>query len=149
MGIELLDHFTINVSNLDVSTEFYTDVVGLRKGKRPAFSFGGAWLYCGTKPVVHLIDDETRRALRLKQSGGKEIKGTGALDHIAFRAKGLDDMLRRLRKKSIKFDQQAVPGQRVQQLFVNDPDGIRLEFNFPVSEGGALIEPNLNKEAKL
>ena len=42
MEIEQLDHFTTNVSDLDASTCFYTDVVGLTKGARPDFPFGRA-----------------------------------------------------------------------------------------------------------
>ena len=132
MEIEQLDHFTINVGDLDASTRFYTDIVGLRKGPRPDFSVGGAWLYCGDRPLVHLIDDDSRRTAQLGAAGG-----AGALDHIAFRATGFEAMRQRLRDKRVTFDEQTVPGLDLQQLFLEDPDGIRLEFNFPVSEGGA------------
>ena len=131
MEIEQLDHFTINVGDLDASTRFYTDIVGLRKGPRPDFSVGGAWLYCGDRPLVHLIDDDSRRTAQLGAADG-----AGALDHIAFRAAGFEAMRQRLRDKRVTFDEQTVPGLDLQQLFLEDPDGIRLEFNFPVSEGG-------------
>ncbi len=131
MEIEQLDHFTINVGDLDASTRFYTDIVGLRKGPRPDFSVGGAWLYCGDRPLVHLIDDDSRRTAQLGAANG-----AGALDHIAFRATGFEAMRQRLRDKRVTFDEQTVPGLDLQQLFLEDPDGIRLEFNFPVSEGG-------------
>lgn len=131
MEIEQLDHFTINVGDLDASTRFYTDIVGLRKGPRPDFSVGGAWLYCGDRPLVHLIDDDSRRTAQLGAADG-----AGALDHIAFRATGFEAMRQRLRDKRVTFDEQTVPGLDLQQLFLEDPDGIRLEFNFPVSEGG-------------
>ena len=62
--------------------------------------------------------------------------GTGALDHVAFRASGLAAMRLRLREKKVDFAEQTVPGQGLQQIFLDDPDGIRLEFNFLASEGG-------------
>ena len=86
MEIEQLDHFTIKVSDLDASTRFYTDVVGLRNGARPDFAFGGAWLYCGDHPLVHLID-RARQALGLAKGKSGLQRGMGAnLDHVAFRA---------------------------------------------------------------
>ena len=132
MEIEQLDHFTINVRDLETSTHFYTEIVGLTKGARPDFSVGGAWLYCGDRPVVHLVDDETRRSARSKQTGG--TMGSGALDHVAFRATGLAGMQQRLRDLDVDFDEQTVPGLGLCQVFLNDPDGIRLEFNFLASE---------------
>ena len=137
MEIEQLDHFTINVSDLDASTRFYTDVVGLTKGARPDFAFGGAWLYCGDRPMVHLIDDDARRTARNKGAVSKAGLGTGALDHVAFRASGIATMRQRLREQNVDFDEQTVPGQGLQQIFLDDPDGVRLEFNFQASEGGA------------
>lgn len=133
MKIEKLDHFTINVSDLNVSIQFYSKIVGLRIGSRPNFSFNGAWLYCGDVPVVHLIDDEARRGKR-RVRGEVGIHGMGAIDHVAFRAVGIDAMRKRLLKMDVEFDEQSVPGQATQQLFLDDPDGVRLEFNFPSSE---------------
>ncbi len=134
MEIEQLDHFTINVSDLEASTRFYTEIVGLTNGARPDFGFGGAWLYCGDRPVVHLIDIKDRRAFNGEETNGADITGAGALDHVAFRATGLADMQQRLRDLDVEFDERTVPGQGLRQVFLNDPDGVRLEFNFPASE---------------
>ena len=134
MEIEQLDHFTIKVSDLDASTHFYTDVVGLRNGARPDFAFGGAWLYCGDHPLVHLIDERARQALGLAKGKSGLQRGMGAVDHVAFRASGLSAMRQRLTDMQVSFDEQTVPGQGLRQLFLDDPDGVRLEFNFPAPE---------------
>jgi len=134
MKIEQLDHFTIKVSDLDASTRFYTDVVGLKNGARPDFVFGGAWLYCGDHPLVHLIEENSRQAMGLSKDVNGSARGMGAIDHVAFRASGLAAMRQRLRSQQIPFDEQTVPGQGLHQLFLDDPDGVRLELNFPASE---------------
>ncbi|RLA53369.1 MAG: hypothetical protein DRR42_04955, partial [Gammaproteobacteria bacterium] len=42
MSIQALDHYTINVADLDASVRFYQDVVGLKKGERPPVPIPGA-----------------------------------------------------------------------------------------------------------
>ncbi len=55
MAVNALDHYTIVTADLDASVAFYTEVLGLKDGPRPAFDAPGAWLYCDDRPVVHLI----------------------------------------------------------------------------------------------
>ena len=119
MAVSSLDHYTINTADLDASVAFYTEVLGLRNGERPAFGFPGAWLYCGDHPVVHLIGgDRPTNA------------GTGAIDHIAFRASGLGEYKRRLNALGIPFKERDVPDQPLHQVFLEDPDGVTIEINF-------------------
>ena len=119
MAVNSLDHCTINTADLDASVAFYTEVLGLRNGERPPFGFPGAWLYCGDHPVVHLIGGSRRTEA-----------GTGAIDHIAFRASGLKEYTRRLGERGIPFKERDVPGQPLYQLFLEDPDGVTIEINF-------------------
>ncbi len=60
MTVRSLDHYTIRTADVDASVAFYVDVLGLRNGKRPAFTVPGAWLYCGDSPAVHLIGGDGR-----------------------------------------------------------------------------------------
>lgn len=119
MGLANLDHYNINTSNIERSVAFYEDVLGLRKGERPDFGVPGAWLYLGETAVVHLI--------HLDHDGPS---GGGAIDHVAFRASGYDDMRANLQRREIKFSEMAVPGFSVRQIFVHDPDGVKVELNF-------------------
>ena len=119
MAVQTLDHFTINTADLDRSVDFYTNVLGLRNGDRPAFQFPGAWLYCGDRPVVHLIGGE-----------GRASKGTGTLDHVAFRATDLPIYRERLRAREAEFTERDVPGMPLHQVFLEDPDGVTIELNF-------------------
>ena len=119
MAVETLDHFTINTTDLARSVAFYTDVLGLRNGDRPAFDFPGAWLYCGARPVVHLVGRE-----------GPAETGTGTLDHVAFRANDVQTYRERLRQRSADFTERDVPGMPLHQIFLEDPDGVTIELNF-------------------
>ncbi len=83
MPAQSLNHFTINVRDLEATKDFYTDIVGLEVGDRPPLAFDGYWLYCGGVPTVHLI---------YNRKGDTPIEGTpgtGRLDHIAFASTGL------------------------------------------------------------
>lgn len=120
MPVTALDHYTINVLDLDATVRFYEDVMGFENGKRPPFKFPGAWLYCNGHPVVHLIGDAAPAGA-----------GTGAVDHIAFRGHGIAAWTRRLEERGIGFRQRAIPGQGIRQVFVEDPNGITIEINFP------------------
>lgn len=119
MSLSALDHYTINTADLDASVAFYTGILGLADGPRPAFVSSGAWLYCGDRPAVHLIT-----------GGAGKDGGTGAIDHVAFRASGLDDYRARLNERGIAYRERDVPGQPLHQLFLTDPDGITIEINF-------------------
>ncbi len=119
MAISALDHYTINTADLDASVTFYTEILGLADGPGPASDAPGAWLYCGDRPVVHLVG-----------GGARKDTGTGAIDHVAFRASGLDDYRARLNERGIAFRERDVPGQPLHQLFLADPDGVTIEINF-------------------
>jgi catechol 2,3-dioxygenase-like lactoylglutathione lyase family enzyme len=119
MAVTGLDHYTINVSDLDATVAFYTDVLGLKNGERPAFQFPGAWLYCGDTPIVHLI------------AGHESLDtGTGTIDHVAFRGEGLSAYTAKLTEKGIAFEERDVPGKPLHQVFLHDPNGVKVEINF-------------------
>src|SRR5690349_17166239 len=52
--IEGLDHFNLSPADLERSRRFYKEVLRLVDGDRPMFQQPGAWLYAGTRPIVHL-----------------------------------------------------------------------------------------------
>jgi catechol 2,3-dioxygenase-like lactoylglutathione lyase family enzyme len=135
MPITALDHYTIAARDLDRSVAFYETALGLERGPRPAFDFPGAWLYAGDHPVVHLFvaDAPGESSPDAPGEAGTDAPGeanTGALDHIAFRAEGLAATRERLDALGIVYRQQTVPGTTLHQVFITDPDGLRIELNF-------------------
>jgi catechol 2,3-dioxygenase-like lactoylglutathione lyase family enzyme len=119
MTLSSLDHVNIRTANLAPMSAFYERVLGLNKGPRPRFSFGGAWHYCGGIAAVHLVEVP-------KAPAGTEPR----LEHFAFRAKGMKTFLEKLRQEQIPFDTRVVPDSGVQQVNVSDPDGNHIEIQF-------------------
>lgn len=123
-----LDHMTVRCRQADLAavTAFWRDVLGLTEGARPGFSFPGAWLYLGDRPVVHLV--ATRP---------DDLAATGVpIDHVAFNATGLAAARDRLRAAGVAFREQAVPDRAMTQLFVHDPAGTRIEILFDLGHEG-------------
>jgi catechol 2,3-dioxygenase-like lactoylglutathione lyase family enzyme len=126
MPLTRLDHVNIRTHRLDAMIRFYCDVVGLHNGDRPPFSFGGAWLYCGDQAAVHFVE------LTDKQPGNNE--GAGRIDHFAFMASDLRGFIARLESGGIDHAIRTIPELGNTQVNVRDPDGNRVEIQFPADE---------------
>ena len=126
MPVGMLEHYTIRCASLDKTRDFYRDVLGLAVGERPNFPFKGYWLYLGGTPIVHLVD----RAESESRDGAHASGDTAALDHIAFRGIDLQATKATLKQHGLSYRENQVPGARITQLFVPDPDGILIELNF-------------------
>jgi catechol 2,3-dioxygenase-like lactoylglutathione lyase family enzyme len=126
MPVAMLEHYTIRCADLERTRDFYERIPGLRAGARPAFPFKGYWLYLNDVPIVHLVD----AAESIARDGARTSRDTGTLDHIAFRGIDPDAMRATLASKDLAFREAAVPGGRLRQIFVHDPDGIMIELNF-------------------
>jgi catechol 2,3-dioxygenase-like lactoylglutathione lyase family enzyme len=120
MPIRGLDHINIGTARLEETCRFFADCMDLKPGYRPDFPFGGAWLYHGDQAVVHIVE----KAADMRPSA------EAALDHFAFAAHGYDETVARLKDKAIGFAAIAVPGTRIRQLFLRDPNGVNIELNF-------------------
>jgi catechol 2,3-dioxygenase-like lactoylglutathione lyase family enzyme len=137
-----IDHFTLRSSKLEETKEFFMSVAGLQVGPRPAFGFGGYWLYCGERPLVHLIEANGRDSAEVQRYLGDRDglgAGTGALDHIAFRCMGLSAFERRLTETGIAYRGRTVPELAEHQVFVTDPNDITVEFIFPSHEAASWV----------
>ena len=101
--------------------DFYCNVVGLTEGFRPAFERFGFWLYIGDKDVLHLITPKEGDSRSLQKS---------SFDHVAFKTDHYQDVLQKLRRLNIPFDEKPIPGMSANQIFLKDPAGNRVELNF-------------------
>lgn len=121
-------HFNIRCSEEDLPAieKFYGDVLDLKVGPRPNFVGAGIWLYYGDDPILHV-------GARFKK--GTQIKDhhSGSLDHIAWKATGAVDFRKRLKTLSVEFEEQNIQDAGY-QVFLYDPVGTKLEFNFPATE---------------
>jgi len=126
MPVEMLEHYTVRCASLERTRDFYRDVLGLEEGARPNFPFKGHWMYLGGVPIVHLVDAAESAA----RDGAHHGVDTAAFDHIAFRGIDIEATRATLRAHNLTFREAGVPGGRLQQIFVPDPDGVLIELNF-------------------
>ena len=138
MPIEFIDHVNIRCENLDKSRRFYVEVIGLSDGDRPPMSTPGAWLYSKNHPLVHLVDRKAEGSVSLPRQqladGDVDLRVTGSFDHIALNATGLAEMQTRLKSMDIPYKETIVPRSGAHQLFLRDPDGVKIELNYPAVE---------------
>jgi catechol 2,3-dioxygenase-like lactoylglutathione lyase family enzyme len=140
-----LNHYSIRTADLDACRRFYEGVLGLVVGPRPDFPFPGLWLYAGdtaqyANAVVHIIGtDHGASGLKgyLGERDQKSLHGSGAVDHVAFFATGLGEMRAKLTRLGVVSRERTVPGLGLHQVFVDDPNGIVIELNYPAAEAAA------------
>lgn len=121
MGITGLDHINIDTAQPDATVAFYEQVLGLenRPQDRPDFGFPGAWLFLGDVAVVHLnfIDDDGRAGNR------------SSFNHIAFQGSDFAGTCASLEEAEIAYRTSERPEIGLSQIFVDDPNGVRVELN--------------------
>ena len=138
MPLQNLNHFLVLTKDLEATRDFYVDVLGLEDGYRPPFAFDGHWIYLGDRAVIHVAELGDYLKRRDRAHDGSEDGTTGSIDHIAFEATGLKDMIATLEKHGIAASHRKVPNLDLHQVFVIDPNGIRIELNYPALEGAAV-----------
>ncbi len=128
MRINKLDHFNIIANSGDIERviKFYTELLGFTEGPRPDFGFSGAWLYQGEFPLIHL---SVAQGPDLQQPGLDDTT-TGCVHHIAFDCEGLEEFKVLLDENKIEYHHTGVPQWNIEQLFLHDPSGTRIELNF-------------------
>ncbi len=141
MPLSRIDHFLIQTADLAGTRDWYVDVLGMRVGPSPDFRFPVCWLYLGERDVLHLTEggaavSENRKRYLGQQSEATE--GSGVIDHVAFRCTGLREMMAHLQERSVPFDQRQVDDQGLYQLFLADPNGVKVELNYPAAEAAGL-----------
>lgn len=141
MPLSHLEHFLVQTADLEGTKDWYVRVLGMRPGYTPDFKMPVQWLYIGEHDVLHLAvggKDVSDNRLRYLGQQSTATDGTGVIDHIAFRATGLRDMMVRLTAEGVPFRERQVDDQGLYQLFLFDPNGIKIELNFAAVEATGL-----------
>ncbi|MGA0796564.1 MAG: VOC family protein [Quisquiliibacterium sp.] len=127
MSVSSMNHFTILTDDLDATLAFYDRFLGLRPGRRPPFTFPGAWLYAqdGNDPILHVVAGKPRAAL---------VKGV--IDHMAFSAQNLQASVAKLQAADVPYELRRLPEFGTWQLFFHDPNGAKVELDFDAAEHG-------------
>jgi catechol 2,3-dioxygenase-like lactoylglutathione lyase family enzyme len=132
MPLQLLEHFLVMTDDVDATRDFYCEVLDFREGFRPELDFLGYWLYLGDIPVIHIADwsSYTSHSQQLGIPVTTPAPSTGVFDHVAFNGSNAQEMIERLQMRGIPFERNDVPGIGLVQLFLNDPNGLKLELNY-------------------
>jgi len=134
MSLSSLDHCSIRTAKLAPTRDFYVDVLGMTDGDRPDFPFPGNWLYVDDRAVLHLVgidpDDPSGLEEYLGAVDLDELDGSGAVDHLAFRANRPDELMGRLDRLGVAYRKRKVPDMDLFQIFLDDPNGVTIELNY-------------------
>jgi catechol 2,3-dioxygenase-like lactoylglutathione lyase family enzyme len=126
MPLHGLEHVLVLTDDLEATRAFYCDVLGFEIGERPALEFPGFWFYLGGVPCVHVAE----RASYEAHAGDMGLEpSAGPIDHLAFAAEDLDALVARLDAAGVEPVSNDVPAAGIRQLFLDDPNGVRIELN--------------------
>jgi catechol 2,3-dioxygenase-like lactoylglutathione lyase family enzyme len=123
MTVEGMNHFTILTDDVERTVGFYGEFLGLTAGPRPDFAFPGAWLYANGSPILHVIGGRPKAELK-----------AGVIDHMAFSGRDLPAMLQKLEARGLDHVCRRQVGSGAWQVFIFDPNGARVEIDFPAEE---------------
>jgi len=126
-------HVGLNVTNLERSLSFYTDIMELET-IRESYETGKKFAFLGHDGLVTLTLWE--------QSQSEFSKSRSGLHHLAFEADSIEvvrNMEQKLAKLGVEMIYQGIvaheEGSPSGGLFFLDPDGIRLEIYAPSAAG--------------
>ncbi len=126
MPLHGLDHALVLTDDLEATRRFYCDALGFEAGERPTLPFPGYWLYLDGVPCLHVAERAAYEA-QLDRMG--LARANGPIDHVAFDAGDLEAVLARLDAAGVRSVSNDVPTAGMRQLFLDDPNGVRIEVN--------------------
>jgi len=125
---EGLQHVLVLTDELEATLAFYRDGLGFELAERPELPFPGHWLRLGGgEPCLHIA---ARGPYEAHAATLGLAPAAGPADHAAFGREGYDELSARLEAAGIPVVRNEVPGA-FRQLFVTDPNGLRIELNVP------------------
>ncbi len=115
MPVIRLEHLNTRSADVEKTRAFYEQFLGLTPGPRPAFVSKGYWMYLGDQPILHLVQ---------RPPGEAAKPDSGNVDHLAFHATDRDALRALLVTSGVTYRESGT------QLFIHDPDGLKIEINF-------------------
>jgi lactoylglutathione lyase len=120
----VLNHLALDVVDLQKSTNFYKDIIGLDTIPEPFHDGKHTWFRIGPLSHLHVISGATSAMVHPKNN------------HLCFRVDKVEDFIPRLKKAGIVYED--VPGNKntinirpdgIKQIYFTDPDGYWIEIN--------------------
>lgn len=117
--IPSFDHYTLAVTDLKASLNFYCGILGLSLLPRPDFDFEGAWVSIGKGLALHLI---TGADIQPPEGGSRAL-------HFAFGVSEIHLFRSHLLACGVAIPKDIKPRpDGALQMFVRDPDGYWIEI---------------------
>jgi catechol 2,3-dioxygenase-like lactoylglutathione lyase family enzyme len=135
MPITAWDHYTVRSKDIGASWAFYEHALGLNVRKREGFAVPACIVSIGDQEVVHVFQASPEmEAIFATLPPADQLQGwnTGRLHHVEFWATDLHAMRDRLAAHEVTVKERRLPDKY--QVQMNDPDGIEVNLNFPLSE---------------
>jgi catechol 2,3-dioxygenase-like lactoylglutathione lyase family enzyme len=132
MAITRFSHFTIRCKDLDASTAFYRDVLGMDVRPRPlpeGFGRGAIGYFADDQWCVHLFEATAEQTLQFEALPERK---TAILMHVSLRAEGYVETMDRLRAKAISLREFTIGDRHLVQFL--DLDGLEIELTFSPDE---------------
>ena len=123
-GKATLNHIAQYVVDLNVSTNFYKNIIGLDTIPEPFHDGRHTWFSVGPKSHLHIISGATQKTEHDKNA------------HLCFSVVSVTDFIETLKKNNIPFENWA--GEKntytnrvdgVKQIYFKDPDDYWIEVN--------------------
>ncbi len=119
-----INHIAFYVVDLKVSTDFYSNIIGLPTIPEPFHDGKHTWYLIGPKTHLHIISGATEKLPKIKNS------------HLCFTVPSVDEFAARLKTAGVVYENLA--GEKgaithrpdgVHQIYFQDPDGYWIEIN--------------------
>lgn len=117
MKLLQLNHVALHVADVEASSRFYRDVLGLKPIPRPAFSFPGAWFGIGADQELHLIGGRT-----------DDTNSHNRGNHWAMMIDDMDAWEAELKARGIEYLPRRTRPDGAFQIYLIDPDGHYVEL---------------------
>ncbi len=120
----LINHIAVYVVNLETSTNFYKDIIGLEVIPEPFHDGRHTWFAIGDHASLHII------------SGAKAAMEHDKNSHLCFSVAAMEPFIAQLEKNNVGYESWAGETKSVttrtdgvKQIYFKDPDGYWIEIN--------------------
>ncbi len=120
------DHLSLNARNPERMKDFLIDLLGLRVGFRPNFTFDGYFLYAGDKDVIHIFSQYAKSDLSTDKTFN--IEEQNIVHHVSFFSDNYDETIKRIERLNLNYSLSSVPDTKIKQVFVRAPENLMIEI---------------------